>query len=212
MAKNTFKNLSDEYREELIQKALKRFVQSEYEDIKIQDLAKAMDLPIGTFYSYFEDKKDLFIAILRSQHEKDLRHVAGSRPEFDENFQLKEGDYERSQDEQDFADYVLRQAPTAVLNDFFNGEYLDMISLSFKDALIQKMLAGEFRKDLDIDLVMHIYASLPIAVIAYCRSKNIYDRSVFLAIRNKAGTEYYRTMLLAPEYRRKNSRKKQNRK
>ncbi len=208
MSKKTFKNLKSEYREDLLNKAAKRFVQTPYEKIKIEDLAKAMELPIGTFYSYFEDKKDLFIEILRVYHEKTIIPNDDSRPILDENLQLVGSDYKNTEDEERFADYALGSAPTAVLNDFFSTAYIDMISLGFKDAVIQKMLSGEFRKDLDIDLVLHLYATLPSSVLSYCRSKKIYDRKVYLTIRNKVCGEYFRRMLVDPDHKPKTEKKK----
>lgn len=64
MPKNTFFNLPKEKRERIIKTAIEEFAQAPYQDISINHLIKCLDIPTGSFYQYFEDKKDLYFHIL----------------------------------------------------------------------------------------------------------------------------------------------------
>lgn len=64
MPKTTFFNLPEEKRERIIQTAMEEFSKAPYQDISINHLIKCMNIPTGSFYQYFEDKKDLYFYIL----------------------------------------------------------------------------------------------------------------------------------------------------
>ena len=64
MPKNTFFNLPKEKRERIIKTAIEEFAQAPYQDISINHLIKCLGIPTGSFYQYFEDKKDLYFHIL----------------------------------------------------------------------------------------------------------------------------------------------------
>lgn len=64
MPKSTFFNLPKEKRERIIKTAMDEFAQAPYQDTSINHLIKCMDIPTGSFYQYFEDKKDLYFHIL----------------------------------------------------------------------------------------------------------------------------------------------------
>lgn len=64
MPKSTFFNLPEEKRERIIQTAMEEFSKAPYQDISINHLIKCMNIPTGSFYQYFEDKKDLYFYIL----------------------------------------------------------------------------------------------------------------------------------------------------
>ena len=66
MPKQTFFNLPQAKKDQIITAATNEFVKAPYQDISINHLIKCMEIPTGSFYQYFEDKKDLYFFILSS--------------------------------------------------------------------------------------------------------------------------------------------------
>lgn len=67
MPKSKFWNLSEEKRTRMLDAALEEFAKGPYQDISINRIIQAMEISTGSFYLYFEDKKDLYFHLL-SQH------------------------------------------------------------------------------------------------------------------------------------------------
>jgi len=64
MPKQTFFNLPDAKREAILKTAVEEFSKAPYQEINIKNLVHCMGISIGSFYQYFEDKKDLYFYIL----------------------------------------------------------------------------------------------------------------------------------------------------
>lgn len=57
----TFKNLDIEKQNRIIEAAINEFSRTQYENAKLSNIIKEADIPRGSFYQYFKDKKDLFV-------------------------------------------------------------------------------------------------------------------------------------------------------
>lgn len=64
MPKQTFFNLPDNKRNHIIQISIEEFSKAPFQNISINHLIKCMGIPTGSFYQYFDDKKDLYFYIL----------------------------------------------------------------------------------------------------------------------------------------------------
>lgn len=64
MPKQTFFNLPDTKKEHIIRAAVEEFSKAPYQEISINHLIKCMEIPTGSFYQYFDDKRDLYFYIL----------------------------------------------------------------------------------------------------------------------------------------------------
>ena len=64
MPKQTFFNLPEEKRNHIIEVSIDEFTKAPYQNISINHLIRSMNIPTGSFYQYFEDKKDLYFYIL----------------------------------------------------------------------------------------------------------------------------------------------------
>lgn len=64
MPKKTFYQLPEEKKHQIMGGAILEFYEKKYEDISITSLIKRMDIPTGSFYQYFEDKKDVYFYVL----------------------------------------------------------------------------------------------------------------------------------------------------
>ena len=64
MPKSTFFNLPDSKKNHLMDVAIDEFSKDLYQNISINRLIKSMGIATGSFYQYFEDKKDLYFYVV----------------------------------------------------------------------------------------------------------------------------------------------------
>lgn len=70
MPKDTFFRLPSDKRQRIIDAALEEFHKVPYSQASINKIIKTADIPRGSFYQYFEDKKDLFHYLISLKSEK----------------------------------------------------------------------------------------------------------------------------------------------
>lgn len=70
MPTQTFFRLPDKKRERLTEAAWSEFTAMRYDEVSINRIVHAAQIPRGSFYQYFEDKKDLFFYLLSSLREE----------------------------------------------------------------------------------------------------------------------------------------------
>ena len=75
MPTDTFFNLSDEKRERIIDAALKEFANRSYHKSRITAIADDAGIAKGSFYQYFEGKKDLFGYIMKLIVKKKFEYI-----------------------------------------------------------------------------------------------------------------------------------------
>ncbi|MCI6654054.1 MAG: TetR/AcrR family transcriptional regulator [Clostridium sp.] len=66
MPKETFYRLPDEKRERIMAAAEREFLENSFEAASINHIIKEAAIPRGSFYQYFEDKKDIFLYIVNT--------------------------------------------------------------------------------------------------------------------------------------------------
>ena len=75
MPKQTFMNLPAGKREPILASALAEFSSHSYESASINVVCREAGIPKGSFYQYFEDKKDLYRYILKMMIEKKMTYI-----------------------------------------------------------------------------------------------------------------------------------------
>jgi len=71
MPKDTFNNLSEEKRAWILKAAIKEFADNPYDVASISNIVRKTGIAKGSFYQYFEDKKDLYQTLIeKATHEK----------------------------------------------------------------------------------------------------------------------------------------------
>ena len=75
MPNDTFFNLSNEKKERIINTALDEFASNSFHQSKVTAIARNADIAMGSFYQYFEDKKDLYKFILGQSVNKKLKYI-----------------------------------------------------------------------------------------------------------------------------------------
>ncbi|MCT4544376.1 MAG: TetR/AcrR family transcriptional regulator [Vallitalea sp.] len=62
--KETFEKISEERKQKIINEAIKEFAENGYNASNINTIAKKAEISIGSMYSYFASKEDLFLTIV----------------------------------------------------------------------------------------------------------------------------------------------------
>lgn len=75
MPKDTFFNLAEEKRDKIIEAALSEFETNDYDQASINQIVLNSDISKGSFYQYFQDKKDLYKYILKLMIDKKLEYI-----------------------------------------------------------------------------------------------------------------------------------------
>ncbi|PAT01112.1 hypothetical protein CI105_08255, partial [Candidatus Izimaplasma bacterium ZiA1] len=69
MPKNAFFNISEEKRKRFIEVSIDEFTTKSFETVSVNSIIKRLDIPRGSFYSYFENLEDLFTYLFKSIRE-----------------------------------------------------------------------------------------------------------------------------------------------
>ncbi len=70
MPKSTFYRLPEEKRHKILAAAQNEFLNVSYREVSINRIIKDAGIPRGSFYQYFEDKRDLFLYIMQVHKEE----------------------------------------------------------------------------------------------------------------------------------------------
>jgi AcrR family transcriptional regulator len=76
MPNKTFENLSDEKKEAVIQAALKEFTVHDYDSASLNDIITEIGIAKGSFYRYFNNKRDLYDYLIEYGLEKKFNYVS----------------------------------------------------------------------------------------------------------------------------------------
>ncbi len=76
MPKVTFKNLPEEKRLLIEKEAISEFAAFGYDEASINRIVDKCQIAKGSFYQYFEDKKDLFLYLVKRINGKKLKYIS----------------------------------------------------------------------------------------------------------------------------------------
>jgi AcrR family transcriptional regulator len=80
MPKPTFFNLPDEKRQPLIDIAIDEFAEHDYKNVSISRFVRRAGIAKGSFYQYFEDKKDLYLHLISMTMQEKTRFFEQNPP------------------------------------------------------------------------------------------------------------------------------------
>ena len=75
MPKDTFFNLPEEKKDRVLDAAIDEFARRPFYKAKISSIVKKAEIAKGSFYQYFEDKKDLYKHIMEISAQKKLSYI-----------------------------------------------------------------------------------------------------------------------------------------
>ena len=175
MPKNTFFNLQEEKRERIIEAAIDEFAKNLYHNASITRIVDNSGIAKGSFYQYFEDKKDLFKYILDLGGKKKTRYLEHVLTEIDNmNFfslirELFIAGIIFSKENPKLSNIGCNFANLAdeKLKKEIYGENVPKSNYMFKILLQKSIAREEINPDIDVDLVSQMITNLSIFIIEY---------------------------------------------
>ena len=175
MPKNTFFNLPEEKRERIIEAAIDEFAKNLYHNASITRIVDNSGIAKGSFYQYFEDKKDLFKYILDLGGKKKTRYLEHVLTEIDNmNFfslirELFIAGIIFSKENPKLSNIGCNFANSAdeKLKKEIYGENVPKSNHMFKILLQKSIAREEINPDIDVDLVSQMITNLSIFIIEY---------------------------------------------
>jgi AcrR family transcriptional regulator len=174
--KDTFFNLPDNKRISICDVAIDEFAEYPFDQASINRIVANSGIAKGSFYQYFEDKKDLFLYIIGLIGEEKINYISPviRKPEEHDIFTLiKELFLSGIQ----FAIEHPRYA--AIGNNLLTNKdapiYREMkidnfpSTLTFFEPLIEEAIArGDVRRDIEITMLNFVITSMNMIVVEYC--------------------------------------------
>jgi AcrR family transcriptional regulator len=174
--KETFLNLPEAKRRAIVEAAVDEFAAYSYEQASVNRIVASAGIAKGSFYQYFEDKKDLYLYLMSLIAEEKVNYlspVINNPAEHDIFTVIREMYLSGAQ----FA--VERPRYTAIANrlmadreaPIFQELQVDSRPASFAlfQPLIEQAIArGEIRADIDTKMLNYIVASINLSLVEYC--------------------------------------------
>lgn len=165
MPKKTFFKLPSKNQKEIIDTAMEVYIHEKFEDITIRSLSERLNLSIGSFYDYFQDKDEVYFYIfdslinrlLFSGYYKD-RMFTVPRPDLKDYLSQREIDFYNT----------FRSAPEYMMKKYYfdwevNGPYFQYVQREFEHMKWE----GKIRDGLDVDFMAYLYGTLSFNVAMY---------------------------------------------
>ncbi|MFH1632534.1 MAG: TetR/AcrR family transcriptional regulator [Chloroflexota bacterium] len=175
MPKDTFFNLPEDKRTLICQVALDEFAEYSFNQASINRMVAKSGIAKGSFYQYFEDKKDLFLYLVQSAAEEKLNYISPLmyNPDQHDIFTLLREMYLsgiRFADERPKYAEISRKILENMDASIYKEAMADNLpsAYEFFETLLEKSIArGEVRPDIDIKMFAYLIASMNTLVIAY---------------------------------------------
>ena len=175
MPKATFFNLPEEKRQAILDAALEEFAAYSYEQASVNRIVARAGIAKGSFYQYFEDKRDLYFFLLQQAGEAKMAYLAPTM--------------ERAQDKDFFT--LLRELYAAGIQFAVENPgyaelgkrlmeskgapiYAEVMAANaaaanefFETLLRNAIERGEVRADIDVSMFAHLIVALNTLVVEY---------------------------------------------
>ena len=180
MPKDTFYNLSLEKRERIEAAAIKEFRDYYYDASSINRIVDEAGIAKGSFYQYFDDKKDLYKHIMQIIIQKKTEHLSPTlmNPFGLDIFSLLKEMYVSGL-RFALSNPDLLEISNKLLSDSNHELYKEILEENkaksdffFLQMLNQSVNRGEIRKGLDFEMVAYLLTSLNIALSDYYMQKS----------------------------------------
>jgi AcrR family transcriptional regulator len=175
MPKETFFNLPEDKRALICQVAADEFATYSFDQASINRIIARSGIAKGSFYQYFEDKKDLFLYLLQVAAAEKLNYLAPvmRNPEQHNFFALVRELYlsgiQFAAEHPQYAEIskkLLASRGTPIYDELV-GDIMTSASEFFDPMLASAIARGEVRADMDAKMLAYMITSLNALVIEY---------------------------------------------
>ena len=175
MPKETFYNLPDDKRENIEKTAISEFAKYGYDKASITRIIDKCSIAKGSFYQYFEDKKDLFLYLVTRIGEEKVKAISPvmeRREEYDffgliralflEGLKFAASNPELTL----MGDWFFRNREHPIFNEMVEAG-LENARNIYTELIDTAMEKGEVRDDIDIAFISHTMSTLSVSSIEY---------------------------------------------
>lgn len=183
MPKETFFNLPPEKRAKIEEAAIQEFIDYNFDNSSINRIIHESSISKGSFYQYFEDKKDLYKHIMYLIVQKKLEYLTPVlQNPFDHNFfviirEMYETGLRFARDNPKFVvigNRLLSDPAHALFKEIISDN-IDTSNQVFELLLQKGIERGEVRSDIDLKLVAYLISALNVQINEYYQ-KNITEK------------------------------------
>ncbi|MCB0003433.1 MAG: TetR/AcrR family transcriptional regulator [Anaerolineae bacterium] len=175
MPKETFFNLPDDKRSLICDVAIEEFTEYLYDQASVNRIVAKAGIAKGSFYQYFEDKKDLYMYVLQVIAEKKLEYISPvmRNPYQHDIFTLLREVYlsgiQFAANHPDYAEIgtKLLQSKNSPIFDQVVDENLPAANDMFEALLARAVERGEIKADTDVKLFAYMISSMTAVVSSY---------------------------------------------
>jgi AcrR family transcriptional regulator len=175
LPKDTFYNLPPDKRQKIEDAALREFSGFNFDQASINRIIELAGIPKGSFYQYFQDKKDLYRHLLDLIVSRKLEFLSpvAANPDSMDFFTLIHEIYAagiRFAAENPQLQMISRRLLSDRSHPVFVEFMQDNMSKSdeiFAGLIRQGISRGEIRQDIDVDFVAHLVSSINSSVADY---------------------------------------------
>lgn len=175
MPKETFYNLPEEKRKLIEKVSIRELASFGYDKASITRIVDKCKIAKGSFYQYFDDKKDLFFYLVErvsEEKEKALTPVMQNRDQYDFFSFIRELFLEGlkfSANNPEFTligDWLFKNKDHPIYTEIV-GVGLQNAQIIYTEFLESAISRGEIRDDIDIGFVSHTISSLSVSAVEY---------------------------------------------
>lgn len=168
--KDTFEKIDDERRKRVLDVAIAEFAAKGYSAATVNDMARKAGISIGSMYSYFASKEDLFLTVIDSGYVVLERALTEAESGTTDPFELfgrllgKARDYARSHPELNQIYIDMATQSLAPLSGRLSYSLESVTAGLYRRALKAGRASGQIRTDLDPGVIAFFLDDLLIAV------------------------------------------------
>ncbi len=164
MPKDTFFNLTEEKRQKIIRAAIDQFAELHYSNVTINGIVQDAGISKGSFYQYFENKDDLYIYLFTELADTKLDRFENLKTKipiisFKEYMMEYIMELKKLESSNDHILHLkmefLNECPQHIKKQILKIEMPKSIK-AFKGVIDSYIEKGEFRKDLDSNVVAYV--------------------------------------------------------
>lgn len=175
MPKDTFYNLADQKRKLIETAAISEFAKFGYDKASINRIVDRCDIAKGSFYQYFNDKKDLYLYLISVITDKKLKALAPvmlKKEQYDFFTLIRELFLEglkfaaKNPEITLMGNWLFKNKEHPICNEVL-GKGLQNAQDIYTGLLKKSVARGEIRDDIDLRFVSHIISSLSLSAVEY---------------------------------------------
>ena len=207
MPKQTFFNLPDEKRENIINIAVDEFAEFGLENASTNRIVLKSGISKGSFYQYFEDKQDIFMHLLKILEREKMAYLSGQSPP---NMNLDTFAYYRWMVKTGLAfnstNPKMVQAVTRVMvgERFFFSKYLadarERTKEFIKNMINNAIEKGEIDPSIDVDLAVMVMEAWQNTITTYILDEGMKKKDFAAWIYSAKTQEMIDKLLYVMEY------------